>query len=423
MPEDLRQLGTPIETKDGAQSKADAAEDSAINYTDSEVDSHENSTSGVHGVGTSDVESESGAQAKADAAESSANDYTDSEVSSHENSTSDVHGVGASNVESESGAQSKVDSHESSTSGVHGVGDGDVASTADVAEKADDPHGNDAHSETFAVDGDEQPPENHDHAGDDLSPNSVVSGLFGLPSGWTLTENDDSEAVFEDSGGNVVLRRDATNGEWVTDSIDAETATVTDSFTDPGGNTYTGRIGADTRRSVNQLFVQSARQDFELGLTVLDFSDGQFEIFANDDNIEESPGIDINFGSPLDDAGIAELADGETEGYSQHVEEDFGFLPSSAWVTDDVPGLPDGATVEFEIEDENGNIVRIGRDEVDSDVNLSDDIETYGIETRAVLERDTDTDPTPVLDSYSVYLEGGVPDEYLDAEIESTEET
>ena len=42
MPEDLRQLGTPIETKDGAQSK---------------VDSHENSTSGVHGVGGSDVAS------------------------------------------------------------------------------------------------------------------------------------------------------------------------------------------------------------------------------------------------------------------------------------------------------------------------------------------------------------------------------
>ena len=42
MPEDLRQLGRPIETKDGAQSK---------------VDSHENSTSGVHGVGGSDVAS------------------------------------------------------------------------------------------------------------------------------------------------------------------------------------------------------------------------------------------------------------------------------------------------------------------------------------------------------------------------------
>ena len=34
-------------------------------------------------------------------------------------------------------------------------------------------HDNAAHSENYAVDGDTQPPENHDHAGDDLSPNSV----------------------------------------------------------------------------------------------------------------------------------------------------------------------------------------------------------------------------------------------------------
>ena len=57
MPEDLRQLGTPVETKEGAQSKADAAESNATDYTDTAVSEHENSTSGVHGVGTSDVAS------------------------------------------------------------------------------------------------------------------------------------------------------------------------------------------------------------------------------------------------------------------------------------------------------------------------------------------------------------------------------
>ena len=66
MPVDLRQLGTPIETKDGAQSKADAAEDSARNYTDSEVTDHENSTSDVHGVGGSDVASTADVAEKAD---------------------------------------------------------------------------------------------------------------------------------------------------------------------------------------------------------------------------------------------------------------------------------------------------------------------------------------------------------------------
>ena len=57
--------------------------------------------------------------------------------------------------------------------------------------------------------------------------NTPISGeLFGLPSGWTLTENNDGEAVFEDTQGNVVLRRDATNNRWVTDEIDASSATL-----------------------------------------------------------------------------------------------------------------------------------------------------------------------------------------------------
>ena len=69
MPEDLRQLGTPIETKDGAQSK---------------VDSHENSTSGVHGVGGSDVASTADVAGKADdphGNDAHTTDYTDTSPS------------------------------------------------------------------------------------------------------------------------------------------------------------------------------------------------------------------------------------------------------------------------------------------------------------------------------------------------------
>ena len=54
----------------------------------------------------------------------------------------------------------------------------------------------------------------------------IVGESFGLPSGWSLTENADGEVVIEDSGGNVVFRRDETAGEWVTDSIDAESVDV-----------------------------------------------------------------------------------------------------------------------------------------------------------------------------------------------------
>ena len=54
----------------------------------------------------------------------------------------------------------------------------------------------------------------------------IAGESFGLPSGWAIVENADGEIVIEDSGENVVFRRDETAGEWVTDSIDAESVDV-----------------------------------------------------------------------------------------------------------------------------------------------------------------------------------------------------
>ena len=60
----------------------------------------------------------------------------------------------------------------------------------------------------------------------------IAGESFGLPSGWSLTENAAGEVVIEDSGSNVVFRRDETAGEWVTDSIDAQSATVEEATID-----------------------------------------------------------------------------------------------------------------------------------------------------------------------------------------------
>ena len=112
-------------------------------------------------------------------------------------------------IETKDGAQSKVDSHENSTSGVHGVGGSDVASTADVAEKADDPHGNDAHSETFAVDGDAQPPENH---GNDAHLEDYIDTLE--DSDWRLT-TEDGDAVMEHKQTDATIIYDETDNAWI----------------------------------------------------------------------------------------------------------------------------------------------------------------------------------------------------------------
>ena len=54
------------------------------------------------------------------------------------------------------------------------------------------------------------------------SNNTPISGeSFGLPSGWSIKENVDGEAIIVDGGDNTIFRRDEVNGEWITDRIDA----------------------------------------------------------------------------------------------------------------------------------------------------------------------------------------------------------
>ena len=74
--------------------------------------------------------------------------------------------------------------HDETVGGTSGNPHEDSASISQVDAKADDPHGNEAHSETFAVDGDAQPPENHDNEAHttnftDTSPSDVTSSNWG----------------------------------------------------------------------------------------------------------------------------------------------------------------------------------------------------------------------------------------------------
>jgi hypothetical protein len=65
------------------------------------VPAHAALTTGIHGVGTSNIESTAGSQSKVD---------------THASQTTGVHGVGLSSVESTSGSQAKVDAHAALTS-------------------------------------------------------------------------------------------------------------------------------------------------------------------------------------------------------------------------------------------------------------------------------------------------------------------
>ena len=95
----------------------------------------------------------------------------------------------------------------------------------------------------------------------------IVGESFGLPSGWAITENADGEVVIEDSGGNVVFRRDETAGEWVTDSIDAESVSVEDAESD--------RIVENDAPEVKTWTQDGSDINTRLSNALTDLSDGQ----------------------------------------------------------------------------------------------------------------------------------------------------
>ena len=70
-------------------------------------------------------------------------------------------------------------------------------STDNPDDKADDPHGNESHDVTFAEDGDEQPPESHDHNGDSINPNSVTTDSLEAENSLTVPEAEEGDTAEE----------------------------------------------------------------------------------------------------------------------------------------------------------------------------------------------------------------------------------
>jgi hypothetical protein len=103
---------------------------------------------------------------------------------------------------------------------------------------------------------------------------------------------------------------------------DAATIEATDGFVDGVGNTVSNLAGGDLfvdgstlkvrtppdlRKSINNLVIETARQDFELGLSALNYSGGGFEIYATDSGVVSTTGVSVSYGSVLDGAGYVAL--------------------------------------------------------------------------------------------------------------------
>ena len=88
------QIPPTLETVEGAQSKADAAESAAISEAGSLVGTHSDVTTNIHGIAdTADLETQLGAQEKADAARDQAVLDAGSLINDHNEDTTNVHGI------------------------------------------------------------------------------------------------------------------------------------------------------------------------------------------------------------------------------------------------------------------------------------------------------------------------------------------
>lgn len=118
-------------------------------------------------------------------------------------------------------------------------------------------------------------------------------------------------------------------------------------------------------------------------------------------------GVDKLFGYSSDQRGnVKKWGEGlETiNGSVQHEQEDIGFTPQTAIISDDLRQLPTNTDVRYEISDDVGNSVSIQRSDIDSSVDVSA-LSSSIISTTVFIERPNTSTASPELDAWALYLD------------------
>lgn len=142
---------------------------------------------------------------------------------------------------------------------------------------------------------------------------------------------------------------------------------------------------------MNEFATEVAEAQFELGLQRLDFRSGTYDVF-----VDESYDQTIN-GVVSD--GEASIVDGETVAEFHYTDESVSFNATKAVLT--VSGsLVDDVFIELHSDTDDVSVVT----EIDEvvEINLDGDLQ----EIQLHLERELDTDPSPTVKDFAVYLTG-----------------
>ena len=190
----------------------------------------------------------------------------------------------------------------------------------------------------------------------------------------------------------------------------AELAPVT-SVDGETGDVDTNLDHSDTQVALNDLYIQAAKHDFELALEQINYLRGDFNIYANSDDIKSQNNVTLSLREYTSTVGYVELETDATSGTITHDISEAAIQPTEAIIGNDVTITENGGIITenggitYTLVGDNGNTVTISESEIDTKVDTSN-LTSHIVELKVELTRAWTTDTSPRLQSWGVYFDG-----------------
>lgn len=176
-------------------------------------------------------------------------------------------------------------------------------------------------------------------------------------------------------------------------SVDGETGDVDTKFDH-----------TDIQVALMDLYIQAAKHDFELALEQINYLRGDFNIYANSDDIKSQNNVTLSLREYTSTVGYVELETDATSGTITHDISEAAIQPTEAIIGNDLTITENGG-ITYTLVGDNGNTVTISESEIDTKVDTSN-LTSHIVELKVELTRTSTTDTSPRLQSWGVYFDG-----------------
>ena len=160
----------------------------------------------------------------------------------------------------------------------------------------------------------------------------------------------------------------------------------------------------DIQVALMDLYIQAAKHDFELALEQINYLRGDFNIYANSDDIKSQNNVTLSLREYTSTVGYVELETDATSGTITHDISEAAIQPTEAIIGNDLTITENGG-ITYTLVGDNGNTVTISESEIDTKVDTSN-LTSHIVELKVELTRTSTTDTSPSLQSWGVYFDG-----------------